>query len=161
LLSRSKVQRRDASRHALHGFDLSFVLSGCKHLILRVRHESQARLATTRFGVRGPVDVPELGVESAIWGSCHSCRHRHWHGYMIVSVSGVCANTVSTCIHSSFAHRRIHPPAASPPRHFRNLERSVDQLGLLLLRPSLLKTYTIHQSDINLRKECHLFIWQL
>jgi hypothetical protein len=36
------------------------------HLILRVRHESQARLATTRFGVRGPGDVPELGVESAI-----------------------------------------------------------------------------------------------
>jgi hypothetical protein len=84
LFSKSNVQRKDASRHALHGFDFSFVVS--KHLILRVRHESQARLATTRFGVRGPVDVPELGVESAIWGSCRSYRHWYRHGYMSVSL---------------------------------------------------------------------------
>ena len=76
MFCKSKVQRRDASLHALHGVVLSLVLSDCKHLIRRVRHESHARLATTRFGVRGPGDVPELGVESAIWYSRRSSRSR-------------------------------------------------------------------------------------
>lgn len=70
LFNKSKVQRKDASLHALHGFSLSLVLSDCKHLILRVRQESHARLVTRRFGVRTSDDVQELAVDSAIWISC-------------------------------------------------------------------------------------------
>lgn len=120
LFSKSKVQRRDASRHALHGFDLSLVVSGCKHLILRVRHESQARLATTRFGVRGPVDVPELGVESAIWDRV---------GHVDIGI-GMCIRVglsqeygrTGTCVCLHIEGFMSQPyVAASPPRHFRTL----------------------------------------
>lgn len=71
LFDESKVHRIEASVHALHGCDLSFV-SGSMHLILRVRQESQARLVTTRFGlgVPDPEDLAGLETESAIIPSC-------------------------------------------------------------------------------------------
>lgn len=67
LLEESNVQRIEALVHALHCCDLS-PASGSRHLILRLRQESQARLVTTRFvlGVPDPDDLPGLDRASAI-----------------------------------------------------------------------------------------------
>ena len=81
------------------------------------------RCARTRSRVGHLRIVPFMSTSVSAWGYGCMC---------IWSV-----NKYSKHLHPfSFAHRRIHPPAPSPPRHFRNLERSVDQLGLLFLGPS-------------------------
>jgi hypothetical protein len=106
LFNKSKVQRNDPAVHALQVCDLPLAPSKGKHLILRVRQESHALLATTRFDGRGSGVWPELELKSSIRLCCFPYQERLTPGgHANERYSGFKEKVVSTV--STGAHIQI------------------------------------------------------